>query len=456
MKDQLPAKPFCLRYNNDIKPTRRQFVLSAAAWAGWRWQQARVPAAEPKKRPRLAAIYTVFHHRSHAHVILENFLEPYYFNGKLTDPGVEVVSFYADQSAAKGDMTQDVARQYKVRVCKTIEEALCLGGNELAVDAVLSIGEHGNYPINKLGQREYPRKRFFDAIVAVMRRSKRYAPLFNDKHLSFRWDWAKEMVDTAKELGIPFLAGSSVPLAQRVPPLELESGTEIVEAVSIHGGGLESYDFHALELLQSLVEARKGGEPGIARVAFLQGDALWKAAADGHWSQDLAKAAMAAELGKRPAMLKQVEGEPGAEPHGILLTYADGFRAIVLKIGRSSTRWNFACRLKGDPNFKALRCYVGPWMNRNLFKALSHAIQHMIRTSQPPYPVERTLMVSGVLDAAMHSRAAGKSFSTPQLQFGYKPVDFRAMRETGASWKIISEDTPELSGINPNGGKKPS
>jgi hypothetical protein len=368
---------------------------------------------------------------------------------------VEVVSFYADQKAPTGDMTEDVARQYKVRVCKTIDEALCLGGKELAVDAVLSIGEHGDYPVNMLGQTEYPRKRFFDEIVAVMRRSKRFVPLYNDKHLSFRWDWAREMYDTARELGIPFMAGSSVPLAQRVPALDLKPGAEIVEAVSIHGGGLESYDFHGFEVLQSLVEARKGGEPGIARVEFLHGDALWKAAADGRWSKELAEAAMAAELGKRPATLKTVEGEVDAEPHGILLTYKDGLRAAVLKVGRSSTRWNFACRLKGEKEVKALRYYVGPWKNRNLFKALAHAIQHMIHTGKATYPVERTLLASGVLDAAMHSRAEGKGLGTAHLEFGYKPVDFRAMRETGASWKVVTEETPELPGIRPNGGKKP-
>lgn len=432
--------------------SRRQFVLAAAALTGFGRFAA---AVEPKKRPRVAAIYTVFRHRSHAHDILENFLEPYYFNGKLTDPGVEVVSFYADQTAPMGDMTQDVAKQYKVRVCKTIDEALCLGGKELAVDAVLSIGEHGDYPVNKLGQTEYPRKRFFDEIVAVMQRSKRSVPLYNDKHLSFRWDWAKEMYDTTKKLGIPFLAGSSVPLAQRIPPLELEPGTEIVEAVSIHGGGVESYDFHGLEVLQSLVEARKGGEPGVARVEFLKGEALWKAAADGRWSKELAEAAMTAELSKKPTTLQTVEGEMAAEPHGILLTYKDGFRAITLKIGRSATRWKFACRLKGDRSVKAMHYYVGPWKNRNLFKALSHAIQHMIHTGKAPYPVERTLLVSGILDAAMHSRAEGKALATPQLEFGYQPVDFRAMRETGASWKIVTEETPELPGINPNGGKKP-
>src|SRR5215475_9302660 len=102
----------------DVRPTRRQFVLTAAALLG----AGRLPAAEgPKKRPRVAAVYTVFRHRSHAHDILENFLEPYYFNGKLTDPGVDVVSFYADQKAPSGDMTEEVAKQYKVPVYKTIE-----------------------------------------------------------------------------------------------------------------------------------------------------------------------------------------------------------------------------------------------------------------------------------------------------------------------------------------------
>src|SRR2546430_9502858 len=43
---------------------------------------------------------------------------------------------------------------------------------------------------------------------------------------------------------------------------------------------------------------------------------------------------------------KTVQGEAEAEPHGISLTDKDGFPALVLKIGNSSTRWNFACRPK--------------------------------------------------------------------------------------------------------------
>ena len=58
------------------------------------------------------------------------------------------------------------------------------------------------------------------------------------------------MYDRAQQLKIPFMAGSSVPLAQRRPPLELPDQAVIEEAVSIHSGPPEVYDFHGLEVLQ--------------------------------------------------------------------------------------------------------------------------------------------------------------------------------------------------------------
>ncbi|MFP6677227.1 MAG: hypothetical protein VB878_19240 [Pirellulaceae bacterium] len=433
--------------------TRRGFLRTAGSTAaGIATLEASVSSltAKPPRRPRVkvAAIITHFTHRSHAHVILENFLEHYYFNGVLTDPGVDVVSFYIDQKPV-GDMSKSVSEKYDIPTYKTIAEALTLGGKELAVDAVLSIGEHGAYPYNEFGQHMYPRKRFLDEIVAVMKRSNRFVPLFNDKHLSYRWDWGKEMFDTARELGIPLMAGSSVPLAERRPPLEIPAGAELEEAVSIHGGGIESYDFHALEVLQSMVEGRKGGETGVSQVQFLDADAVFKSARDGRWSLDLAIAAMQAELGSKPADLGDFEGDP----HGILLTYKDGFRATVVRIG-GANRWNFACRYKGQQRIQATNFHVGPWNNRNLFKALSHAIQHHFINSRSPYPLERTLLATGVLDASMHSRHdGGKVMRTPELEFSYRPIDFRAMREMGASWKIITEDAPEPLGINPNGSK---
>ena len=436
---------------------RREFLQRSGQFAGGLMLASALPAAAfaaTGKRLKVAAVVTAFTYRSHAHVILENFVAPYLFNGKWISPGMDVVSLYADQFP-EGEIGREFAAEYKIPIYKTINEALCLGGDKLAVDAVLSIGEHGTYPTNEKGQHEYPRKRFFDEIVAVFRRSGKAVPVFSDKHLSYRWDWAKEMYDTSRELEFPLMAGSSVPLAQRRPPLELPARAKIMEAVSIHGGGVESYDFHGLEVLQAMIEARRGGETGVARVQFLQGDALWKAAADGLWSPQLAQTALDAEpnSGRLPAKELIRPPKPGDTvapfvSHGILLNYRDGLRAIVLAAATGGIKWHFACRLDGELQPRLTSFYVGPWQNRNLFKALSHAIQTHFRERRAPYPVERTLLVTGILDAEMESRfQGGKPMDTPQLAIAYAPRDYRKMREMGASWKIITEDIPEPKGI---------
>jgi len=447
--------------------TRRRFIARAARVAAGITVAARsapllVPPAfgAEKKRLKVAAVLTEFIYRSHAHVLLENFLEPYLFNGKLTSSGMDVVSFCVDQFPPN-DMAREVAAQYHIKIYPTIAGALCCGGEKLAVDGVLSIGEHGKYPINEKGQTEYPRKRFFDEIVAVFRRSGRVAPVFNDKHLSYRWDWAREMYDTARSMKIPFMAGSSVPLAERRPPVEVPRGARIIEAVSIHSGPVESYDFHGLEVLQSMVESRRGHETGIARVQFLGGHALWSAASDGLWSPELARAALATDLPVANTTAqdliqppRQGESHDGFVRHGILVQYRDGCRAIVLCISRGfGIKWHLACRIAGAPKPLATSFHVGPWQNRNLFKALAHAIQTHFRERRPPYPVERTLLTTGVLAAAMDSRfEGGRPIQTPHLNQAYRARDFHAMREMGATWKIITEDLPEPKGIEPNGG----
>lgn len=446
--------------------TRRQFLRDAAIGAGACLSARALSATEAvagnqaaeSRRPKVAAVFTELRFRSHAYNILENFLGPYLFNGKLADPGVDVVSFYADQFPER-DMARSVVERFGVPLFKTIDEAVCVGGEEIAVDAVLSIGEHGEYPYNKLGQKMYPRKRFFDEIVAPMKRAGRFVPIFNDKHLSYRWDWAKEMYETARAHGIPLMAGSSVPLAQRIPPIELPAGADIEEAVSVHGGGFETYDFHGLEVLQSFVEARRGGESGVARVELLAGENLQQALKAGRISQTLVDAAMQAERdagrkrrprpnsGKAKRTNRPPEAIPNLKrpkgPHALAVTYRDGFRATVLTVGGSADRWNFACRLKGEEKPRATALFNGPWGNRCLFKALSHAIQHLFVTRKQPYPIERTLLVTGILEAAVRSFNENRPIDTPHLEITYQPIDFRAMRERGDSWKVITVDTPQ-------------
>lgn len=392
------------------------------------------------RRLRVAAITTVYHPGSHADVILANFFEPYLFNGEMIDPAMDVVSLYVDQVPAN-DISREIAAKRGFTIYPTIGEAVRAGGRELGVDAVLILGEQGKYPVNEKEQTEYPRKAFFDQVVKVFSESGRVAPVFNDKHLSYRWDWAREMYDTARRMGIPLMAGSSVPLAQRRPPLELAPGAAIREAVAIHSGPLEAYGFHALEVMASMVESRAGGETGVASVTYLHGPALWKAAKEGLWSPETAAAAMAAELGPADPLTQSVlrEGKTptgqAIDTNGILVRYRDGLRGIAMTVSRNSnTRWNFACRV-GDGPPRATAFYA-PVSNKGLFKALAHAIQTHFRQGRSPYPVERTLLTTGVVAAVMDSKArGGETIDTPHLAIRYAPRDFTAVREMGKSWE---------------------
>ena len=439
------------RYSNY---SRRELLAAGGALALTTIARCAIAEA-PAKRPRVAAVFTELRHRSHAYNILMNLMGHCFFRGKRVDPGLDVVSLYADQFPAD-DMAREASHRMDVPLFGRIEQTLCLGGQKMAVDAVLLIGEHGDYPTNELSQKLYPRKEFFDQIVAVMERCGRFVPLFNDKHLSYRWDWTKAMYDRVRRLGIPLMAGSSVPLAERRPSVEMPPAARVVEAVAIHGGGMESYDFHGLELLQSLIEARQGGETGVSRVELVAGDAYAQARADRRWSQSLEEAALQAErmadFKRQPRPVLQPMPMPAGKAagnHALLVTYKDGTRAAVLKIGNTSDRWNFACRLEGRAEPLATALYNGPWGNLNLFSALSHAVAHFVRTGQAPYPVERTVLVGGILDAAMHSHLAGRPIDTPHLEFGYKAQDFRAFRESGESWRVLTVDTPQPTKFQP-------
>lgn len=435
------------------KIDRRNWLAAASAASVVPFLRPQAIAADAP-RPKVAAIYTEFRLRSHAHHFLTSLMGKYLFRGEWRDPGVDVVSFYADQFP-DGDMTREASEKYKVPIYKTIAEALCLGGDKLAVDAVLLIGEHGRYPRNELGQQMYPRKEFFDQIVAVIEQSGRPVPIFNDKHLSYRWDWAKAMYDNAQRLKIPLMAGSSVPLAERRPPVQFPKESVVEEAVSIHGGGVESYDFHALEVMQSMIEFRRGGETGVKEVQLIEGDAAHTALEQGRISRVLINAAMNAErnggMQRRPRL--SFPDEPFVPRHAVLVTYKDGTRGTALTIGSGGDRWNFACKLRGQEKPLATAYYSGPWGNWNLFNTLSGAIADFFRTGKSPYPVERTLLTSGILDTSMHSRAGGgKPVATPELEFSYTPRDFSAFCETGESWKVITPDMPEPRSFQPGTG----
>src|SRR5213593_3286629 len=118
---------------------RREFVVGTFAGALH-------SAAQTKKT--VAAIVTVYRYYSHADVIVGRILEGYSPNGKPVTPRTQIVLMYTDQIAEK-DMSRELAKKHGFKIYPTVREALTLGGESLAVDAVLLIGEHGQYPTNE-------------------------------------------------------------------------------------------------------------------------------------------------------------------------------------------------------------------------------------------------------------------------------------------------------------------
>ncbi|MCH2203258.1 MAG: hypothetical protein MK102_14915, partial [Fuerstiella sp.] len=236
-----------------------------------------------KRRPRIAALTTIYHKYSHSQHIVDRFLEGYGWEGRHHRPPMDVVSLYVEQ-VGDNDLSRDRARYHpNMKIYPTIAEALTLGGSTLAVDGVLLIGEHGKYPDNEKGQKLYPRYEYFQQIVDVYRHSGRTAPVFNDKHLSWNWEWAKEMVDTSREMDFGFMAGSSLPVARRLPSQDLPMGAEVEEAIGVWSAGIDAGDIHVLEAMQSIVERRRGGETGIRAVEALRGERFLNALQSGSW-----------------------------------------------------------------------------------------------------------------------------------------------------------------------------
>src|SRR6266567_4121864 len=132
-------------------------------------------------RPKLAGIATTYYKHSHAQHIIDRFLDGYGWNGAHHHPEMDLVSLYVDQVGNTDLSRERAARHPEMKLCKTIAEALTLGGSQLAVDGVVLVGEHGSYPRNEKGQTKYPRYEFFEQIVKVFRDSGKSVPVFSDK-----------------------------------------------------------------------------------------------------------------------------------------------------------------------------------------------------------------------------------------------------------------------------------
>ncbi|MFN7803894.1 MAG: hypothetical protein ACK5TO_07765 [Planctomycetaceae bacterium] len=398
--------------------------LLPGSWPSW------LAGAENERLP-VAVVGTVYTKNSHADVLAGKILEGWQQDGGA-GPGLRVVSLWVDQ-APEGELSRGLAEKHGFRWCQSIDEALTLGTDHLQVAGVLSIGEHGNYPYTSdTQQHQYPRRRFLEGIAATFRRVGQSVPVFNDKHLGYRFEDARAMVELSRELKFPLLAGSSLPVAWRVPGLDLPFESEIEGMVSVGYGGLEAYGFHALEMHQCLLERRRGGETGVKSVRTIPAAQIFETAGQGVWSRPLLEAALTTlPAGSTPAVRDWKLRDDAAVYD---LEHVDGLRTAVVMANGPVGQFCCALKLKGraEP--------VSTWfkLQENApfghFAYLLRAIEQTIRQGKTVYPVERTLLTTGILDRVMQSHAKhGDRIETPELGICY----------TGSDWPYANHpDSP--------------
>ena len=454
--------------------TRRRFLNSsvlAPALMGYRRLAAQTTAS--KSPLRLAVIGTTYHYGSDLQTIADRFLVGYAYDGDWHMPNVQVVSMYVetrprtgparasgtqraerptvaqsayhgppltgrgalstpepeDHSSNPSDLSEGRSKEFGFRVCANIPEALRCGGDQIAVDAVLSVVEQGNYPRNPKGQILYPRYDFFQQCLQVFEEDKHAVPFFNHGSLSFSFRDAQSMVAAADRLKFPMLAGSSLPVTWRLPDIDIPFGAQIQEAVMVCP--FDGMEFDALEAMQCMIERRKGGETGVKTVQLLDGDDVWEAGESGRWSKELLSSALSrsdAPLGltvldgrTQDLVASGVLPQLVKAPAAYCIEYHDGTRATLLLLQGGDQDFTFSARAAGH-GLIATQFFRSPAPNVTYSAALAARIEHTFTTRTAPYPVRRTLLTSGILEAALNSRAhANQRLETPHLKVSYQP-----------------------------------
>src|SRR5262249_46659561 len=106
------------------------------------------------------------------------------------------------------------------------------------------------------------------------------------------------------------------------------------------------------------------------------------------------------------------------------------FRAAVLLLNAYVSDFAFAGQTNGARSYAEF--YLQGDFPHGHFNYLALNIEEMVLSSAPPYPVERTLLTTGILDAVMTSRHSGHArIETPHLAIRYQSYREPPRRPTG-------------------------
>jgi hypothetical protein len=426
--------------------TRRE-MLGITGMAGLAALTGSAAVAAPRpvqKRPRIACLVTYWAApNSHADWIIAKLMDGYWWKGQHTPSRVDVVSVYIHQ-LNESPLGQKVCKAKNIPIFKTAGEAVTLGGKELAVDGVVIVGEHGNYPTNLKGQWMLPRWWIYQQVIKVFEQSNRSVPVFNDKHFSISWDEAKWMFDKSRELGFPLTGGSSIPVYFRKPEIELDLNTPIKSSVVLGGAPDEGALFHCVDVLQAFVERRKGSETGVKAVQCIRGPETWNWTERNPWAADLLES-VRKKFDLKPGHFQEIK-----KPNVCIVDYNDGTKGAVYSA--DDVGWTYAADIEGqkDPTIISMLDWPGPFSQYHASNALPHWITEMMVTKKEPFNAERLLLSTGIVSYNMDSNwengqysAVGRRIETPFMNMKYHSTH-GPMFETGPR----PPNTPYIRGFD--------
>ncbi|MGV3686926.1 MAG: hypothetical protein ACO1NS_14965 [Daejeonella sp.] len=405
--------------------SRRQMlgITGIAGFAALTGISTETAGQSQQRKPRIAVLATFWGAtRSHADWLVNKLIDGYWWQGAYVPSRVEVVSLYLHQHDTSL-LGQKVAKAKGIQVYRTASEALTLGTKELAVDGVVIVGEHGDYPTDLKGHWLLPRWWLYNHVIRVFEQSKRSVPVFNDKHFSYNWDDAKWMFDKSRELGFPLTGGSLLPVYYRKPEIELENNTPIKHSIVVGATPDEGAIFHCIELLQAFVERRKGGETGVKSIQSIRGPEAWKWVESNSWAAKLLNS-VAANF-----KLKQGHFQESGRTNICIIEYNDGTSAAI--IGGQGVGWTYAGEIEGrkEPTIVSLLDFPGPFDQYHASNAQPHWIVEMMLTKKEPFNAERLLLTTGITNHYMESNWEGSKYSpvgrrieTPFLNMTYRPT----------------------------------
>lgn len=398
---------------------RRTFLKTASA----------VPAAglANRARPgakRLAILASRWTPGSPARQVADRFLIGYPREGRWRRPSLKVVSLYVDQ-APEADQSRERAAEFGFRIYPSVAETLRCGRDRLAVDGVLILAGQGADSSTPPSGPD-----LLEPMLRVFEEDDRAVPVYWDEPLGL--SQARKMVEASRQLGFPVLAGSSLPMTWRLPPLELPAGCRVEQALMVGIGSRRSDRYRVLETLQAMLERRRGGETGVRSVQSVAGQAVWRAGNSGRWSRELLQAAVARSDSLQGQTLK--DGRPRdlvdsgelprlvEHPEACLVDYSDGARAAVLMLDGAVGDFTFAARLRDLSEVPSTQFLLPPEPNRAGSACLAARIEDLIQSGRSPIRPERAWLASGILDRWMESRKKkGVTLETPELMLEYRP-----------------------------------